>query len=783
MQNLAALIADASSGDTRAFEEIVVRFQDMAYGYAYSILRDFHLAEDAAQEAFVEAYQNLSKLRDADRFAGWFRRIVLYRCNRIMRGRRLPTVPLEDALDIPSTDPSPHHTVEEREMRERVIEAVHSLSQPLREVTALFYMNGYSKNEISEFLEVPVNTVKSRLHSSRKQLREKMIPMVRETLDEHKLPDDFARRGTHPRRTLMKQPEIDYWIASMLHAYDGACDLNVTAGKPLQVESAGELRPVAVEPEVTELTPFQAEVFALNIIRNDHRLLRTVVSTGSCDLPYHLGKATRLRANVFTQKGNLSTVLRLLETTVPTIEKLGLQPVFNSIAKESSGLILVTGATGSGKSATLAALMNRINEDQSVHIVTLEDPVEFLHPHRQATFSQRELGTDFDTLASGLRAALRQSPKVIMVSELRDLETVALALSAAECGHLVLSTLHTVDASQTINRILGMFEEPEQNQVRIRLADTVRYFDSQRLLPRVGGGRTAAFEIMSTNRRIRDIVTHGESEGRTLYEAIESGPSSGMQTFEQSIIRLLSEGQINETTALAYASRQDVVRTALDAMVKERGEETPEMPDSSVAGLVEAGEPEPEGAEDEKAGSAEDSQLKQGLPEPEDPSASPPRPPDTSWLSGGEETAPDTPVALVLMKQGPDRKMLTEAFRANGYQLEYPESADDAIQRMQHDDYAAAVLHAGFEGSGSPDPKFHSHMKNMAMTKRHGILYVMVGPDYRTLYDLEALARSANAVVNDSDLRHMNAILMRAKSSYEELFGPYIEMRRSLGLP
>lgn len=777
MQDLAALIADASSGDTRAFEEIVVRFQDMAYGYAYSILRDFHLAEDATQEALIEAYLNLSKLRDADKFAGWFRRIVLYRCNRIIRDKRLSTVPLEDALNVPSPDPSPHHSMEEREMKESVTEAIRALSQPLREVTALFYINGYSKSEISEFLEVPVNTVKSRLHSSRKQLKGKMIPMVKDTFGEYRLPGDFVRRGTYPRRKFMKQPEIDYWISSMLHAHGGTEDLNVSVGKPLQAEAGGKLCPVAVKPEVTELTPFQAEVFALNIIRNDHGPLRTIVSTGSCDLSYHLGRATRLRANVFTQNGNLSTVLRKMETTVPTIEQLGLPPVFSSMAREKNGLILITGSAGCGKSVTLAAVMNKINEDQSVHIITLEDPVEFVHSQKQATFSQRELGTDFDTFALGLRSALRQAAKVIMIGEIRDRETLEIALAATTYGHLVLSTLHTDNVGQAINRMLGMFSPEEEQQVRIRLADSLRHVVCQRLLPAIGGGRVAAFEILSTDHRVKDTIVRGESEGRTFYDAIESGTALGMQTFEQSLIHLFSEGKINEATALAYASRQNVVKTAIDAMEKEKVEEAPETPASS-ASPDEAEEPVPEEAE-----SLEDTPPKQALPESADPPVSRPRPPDISWLSGGKEADLDVPAALVLMREGPGSKLLADALRKDGYLLEYPESADDAIQRMQHSDYAVVVLHAGFESTGLPDSTFHGHMNRLAMTKRDSILYVLVGPGHRTLYDLEALALSANVVVNDSDLKHMNAILMKAKSSYEELFGHYIEMRKSLGKP
>ncbi|MEJ2033912.1 MAG: ATPase, T2SS/T4P/T4SS family, partial [Deltaproteobacteria bacterium] len=252
-------------------------------------------------------------------------------------------------------------------------------------------------------------------------------------------------------------------------------DLNITVGKPLQVETAGQLVPVQVEPAVPELTPFQAEVFALNLIGGDQRLLKELVTTGSCDLSYFLGRKARFRVNIFSQKNNYSTVLRKLETTIPTLDYLDMPPTFRKMAGEKNGFILVTGATGTGKSTTLAALLDKINKEQPVHVVTLEDPIEYVHPHRRATFNQRELGSDFDTFANGLRAALRQAPKVILVGEMRDRETMEIGLAAAETGHLVLSTLHTVDAGQTINRILGMFEQEEQTQIRNRLVDTLRY--------------------------------------------------------------------------------------------------------------------------------------------------------------------------------------------------------------------------------------------------------------------------------------------------------------------
>ncbi|MDH3393536.1 MAG: PilT/PilU family type 4a pilus ATPase [Desulfobulbaceae bacterium] len=372
----------------------------------------------------------------------------------------------------------------------------------------------------------------------------------------------------------MRQPEVDYWITSMLETFGNVSDLNVTVGKPLQVESSGQLVPIQVQPEVKKLTPFQAEVFALNVVGSDPRLLDDLVTYGSCDLSYWLGRKARFRVNVFSQKTNLSTVLRKLETTIPTLQDLNMPDTFQQMAEEKNGLILVTGSTGSGKSTTLAALLDKINKEKSVHTVTLEDPIEYVHPHRKATFNQRELGNDFDTFSSGLRAALRQAPKVILVGEMRDRETMEIGLSAAETGHLVMSTLHTVDAGQTINRILGMFEQEEQDQIRNRLVDTIRWIVCQRLLPKVGGGRVAALEIMGMNLRVKDLIANGESEDKTFYNVIEDGTAHGMMTFDQHILQLFEEGLITEETAMGYCSRKSAVGRGLDRIKAARGEST-----------------------------------------------------------------------------------------------------------------------------------------------------------------------------------------------------------------
>ncbi|MEI8173642.1 MAG: PilT/PilU family type 4a pilus ATPase [Deltaproteobacteria bacterium] len=375
----------------------------------------------------------------------------------------------------------------------------------------------------------------------------------------------------------MRKQEIDYILTKMLDSFNNVSDLNITVGRPFQVESSGQLTGVPFDPPIEKLTPFQTEVFAMNLINQDRRLTGILLGEGSCDSSYELPGKARFRVNIFSQRGNYSIVLRKLETKIPTCKELNLPEAFLKMAEEKNGIILVTGATGSGKSTSLAGVLNEINEQKSVHIVTLEDPVEFSHPHKKATFNQRELGGDFDAFSSGLRAALRQAPKVILVGEMRDRETVEIALSAAETGHLVLSTLHTVDAGSTINRILGMFPSEEENQIRIRLADTVRWIACQRLLPKEGGGRVAAFEVMGTNLRIKDTILNGESEGKTFYEIIQASRAFGMITFDDYIVELYKQGLISEETAKAYASNKGIVGRGIDSVKSERGQATTDL--------------------------------------------------------------------------------------------------------------------------------------------------------------------------------------------------------------
>jgi pilus retraction protein PilT len=380
----------------------------------------------------------------------------------------------------------------------------------------------------------------------------------------------------------MKQQEINYWITAMLQKHERVSDLNVTVGKTLQVECDGVLVPVDVSPPVAQLTPFQTEVFALNLINGNRRLLRDLISKGSCDLSYSLDDTHRFRVNIFSQKGYYATVLRKLDVNIPSIQGYHFPNAFNKMAREVNGLILFTGATGTGKTTSMAAILNKINEERPVHIVTLEDPIEYVHSHKKSTFNQREMGDDFDTFPNGLRAALRQAPKVILVGEIRDRETLEIALTASETGHLVFSTLHTIDTGQTINRILGMFEQSEQPQIRNRLADTIRWIVSQRLLPRVGGGRIAALEILCTSLRVRDLIVNGESEEKTYYNVVREGSTYDMRTFDQHLLELYEAGLISEDSTITYASHRSEVKRGIDMIKAVRGERTSTIDDLSM---------------------------------------------------------------------------------------------------------------------------------------------------------------------------------------------------------
>jgi twitching motility protein PilT len=372
----------------------------------------------------------------------------------------------------------------------------------------------------------------------------------------------------------MRRIELDYILECMLAMGNDVSDLNFTVDKSPQVEVNGVLTPVAIDPPIASLTPFQTELVALNLIGGNLRLTQDLLKTGSCDTSYSLVDKARFRVNIFSQRGNYSVVLRKLNTVIPSLTSMKLPAIFGEVAKEKTGLVLVTGATGSGKTTTLAAILNEVNETKPVHVITLEDPVEFIHPQKKATFNQREMGNDFDSFSNGLRAAMRQAPKIILVGEMRDRNTVEIGLSAAETGHLVLSTLHTIDAGQTINRILGMFDLEEQKQIRMRLADTLRWIISQRLAPKINGGRLALIEVMGSNLRTQESIQMGEVEGKTFYEIIESSYPFGWRTFDDACLEAFDQNIISEESAILYASKRGVVTRGIDQLKKKRGEIT-----------------------------------------------------------------------------------------------------------------------------------------------------------------------------------------------------------------
>jgi twitching motility protein PilT len=369
----------------------------------------------------------------------------------------------------------------------------------------------------------------------------------------------------------MRNTELDTILGAMLDTHPGISDLVFSVSRPLQVESYGVLKEAVVQPRLKKLTAFQTEQIALTIVGNQRHLLRDLHQRGACDCSYQLAERARFRVNIFKQRGTFAIVMRKAQSEMPSIHSLGLGPIFNDMAREKNGLILVTGATGSGKTTTLTAILNEINETQAVHVVTLEDPIEFIHQHKKATFNQRELGADFDAFPSGLRSALRQAPKVILVGEMRDRATVEIALTAAETGHLVLSTIHTINAGQSINRILGLFDLAEETQLRLRLSETIRYVVSQRLAPKASGGRVMLNEIMGTNLRVREAIALGEAEGRTFYDIIDANATFGWTTFDQSLHRAYQADLITEDTANLYATNKAKMTRYIDDVKKHRG--------------------------------------------------------------------------------------------------------------------------------------------------------------------------------------------------------------------
>ena len=340
----------------------------------------------------------------------------------------------------------------------------------------------------------------------------------------------------------------------MLGVSDKVSDLIFSPGRPPQIELVSKLQPVPI-PGIDKLTPAQTLAIAKIIIGDNTKAAENLDTLGSIDISFSLPGINRFRVNIFKQRGTYAIVMRVIPPRPPRFEDFGLPKQLREIVEMKNGIVLVTGPTGSGKSSTLAAIIDLINETKFYHIVTIEDPIEFLHGHKNSTIHQRELHSDTPNFALALRAALRQAPKVILVGEMRDRETMEVALEAAETGHLVLSTLHTIDASKTVERIIGVFPKNEEQIIRTRLAQSFRYIISQRLLPLADGvGRVAAIEILKATSRTREYIERGESEGKSLVDAMEQGETEGMQTFDSQIEKMIRGGVISKEDGLAYSS-------------------------------------------------------------------------------------------------------------------------------------------------------------------------------------------------------------------------------------
>ncbi|MEF8824520.1 MAG: PilT/PilU family type 4a pilus ATPase [Desulfohalobiaceae bacterium] len=375
----------------------------------------------------------------------------------------------------------------------------------------------------------------------------------------------------------MNKAILDSIITQVLDYVPKTSDILLTVGKPVQAESDGDFIDVPLQPELGKLLPWHMEAIASCILEQKQRFYRELAETGACDLSYVAGDKARFRVNVFSQRGSLAVAMRRLYMKAPGIGEMDLPEIFHSMAREKYGMILITGATGSGKSTSLAALLNSINHNKRDHIVTLEDPIEFVHDHKACIVNQRELGVDFASFASGLRSALRQAPNVILVGEIRDRETLDIALEAAETGHLVMGSLHTGDAGQTINRMIGMVDQSEERIIRGRLSESLKYVVSQRLLSDLEGEKIAAFDVLYNNIRVNELILNGEDEERTFYTIQETGSSYGMTTFDLSLAQLVKKGVVGEETAMLNGSDKAKLGQMIDRIKAEQGEKVSDI--------------------------------------------------------------------------------------------------------------------------------------------------------------------------------------------------------------
>src|SRR5271155_3035497 len=364
-------------------------------------------------------------------------------------------------------------------------------------------------------------------------------------------------------------------IASMLQAAPKTSDLIFSPGRAPQVELHGQLMQLKIKG-VGVLSAEDTARIAADLIGRNSFAVEKLKEEGSCDISYSVARLSRFRVNTFTQRGSCAIVMCVIPSNVPDFKWLNLPEQLSDAAQVRPGMVLVTGPTGSGKSSTLAAFVNKINEEKACHVITIEDPIEFMHPHKRATIHQRELYTDTPTFTLALRAALRQAPKLILVGEMRDKDTIEVALEAAETGHLVYSTLHTIDASKTIERIVGVFPVGDQNAIRSRMAKTFRYIISQRLIPKPDGtGRVAVFEILKSTLRTREYVQKGETEGKSLLDAMRDGAGEGMQCFDIEIEKLIRSKVLDIDTGMAYATNEGNLRLLLADLAEDQRDGIP----------------------------------------------------------------------------------------------------------------------------------------------------------------------------------------------------------------